>query len=938
MENSETTRTTEPNHEFNASHFNYLRSVNAEYIDDIYSQYIENPESVDPTWKYFFDGLYLGEATVRAENAAAGPSTDWVGELKVYQLIQAYREQGHLIAKLNPIYENPTSHPELELETFALSTEDLEKTYAAARFLGIENTTLANIILYLKKIYCGSVGIEVNQIQNSAERAWIEKKIESLEGNYSVATVDKKFILSRLTASESLEKFIHSRFVAQKRFSIEGGEALIPALDCIIETATGLGAKEVVVGMAHRGRLNVLINTFQKKPELLFTEFDDNYRLSSSHGEGDVKYHKGYSYDGVTRAGNPVHLSLGFNPSHLEFIDPVVVGMTKAKQFQKEDHKKEKVITLMLHGDAAFAGQGVVYETLQASQLESYSVGGTIHIISNNQVGFTTNPSDSRSTRYCSDLARMLDTPIFHVNGDDPEALWNIVKIATEFRYEFKKDVFIDLICYRKYGHNEGDEPSFTQPNLYKLISEHATPREVYAQRLLSENVLTEEEIQAKIKVAMDYLSVALEKERAEKPEPFHSEYQGPYWSKIRAASKEDLAKPVVTSVPISELKSTSKAINHFPSEITIHPKLQRMFEARIQAIESEKGIDWGNAEVLAYATLLQEGVNVRMSGQDVCRGTFTHRHAAITDFNTNKQFIAMNALNPSARLSIYNSHLSETAALGIEFGYSVSDPGTLVIWEAQFGDFANGAQVIIDQFITTSESKWQRASGLTMLLPHGSEGQGPEHSSARLERFLQLCGKDNIYVTYPTTPSQIFHLLRRQVKRIFRKPLVVLTPKSLLRHPRAVSEITELSEGSFKEIFDDSLIAKDKVKRVILCTGKIYYELLEYRIANKLEDVALIRLEQLYPWPEELLAATLSKYTNVKELIWAQEEPRNMGAWMFIQGMWNGGLSNFGERFPKLKLGYAGRGICASPAVGSKKLHDHEQKELILRAFQNET
>ncbi len=936
MENSETNRGSEPHNEFNTAHFNYLRSVNADYIDEVYSKYLTDADSVDPTWRYFFDGLYLGEATVRAENAAATPATDWIGELKVYQLIQAYRERGHLIAQLNPLLENPTTHPELALETFALEESDLSKTFISARFLGLENTTLANIISYLKKVYCGSVGVEVTQIQNSEERSWIEKKIESLDGNYTVTIQDKKFILNRLTASESFEKFLHTRYVAQKRFSIEGGESLIPALDCVIETATQLGAQEIVMGMAHRGRLNVLINTFKKKPEYLFAEFDDNYRLSTDHGEGDVKYHKGFSYDATTRQGKTVHLSMGFNPSHLEFIDPVVVGMSKAKQFQRKDTEKKKVLTVMMHGDAAFAGQGVVYETLQASQLESYGVGGTIHIITNNQVGFTTNPSDARSTQYCSDLARMLDAPIFHVNGDDPEALWHMIKIATEFRYQFNKDVFIDLICYRKYGHNEGDEPSFTQPNLYKLIAAHSTPREVYAKRLLSENAVTDEEVQTELKAAMDPLTQALDKVRTEKPEPFHSEYQGPYWSKFHAAHPEDLFKKVNTAVSANDLISVSKAINHFPSHITIHPKLQRMFDARIQAVEQGKGIDWGNAEVLAYATLIKEGVNVRMSGQDVCRGTFTHRHATITDFNTNESYTAMDSLHPTARLSIYNSHLSETAAMGIEFGYSVTEPETLVLWEAQFGDFGNGAQVIIDQFIVSSESKWHRASGLTLLLPHGFEGQGPEHSSARMERFLQLCGKDNICVAYPTTPAQIFHLLRRQVKRSFRKPLVVMTPKSLLRHPKAVSDITDFSERGFQEVLDDPSVAPNQVKRIMICSGKIYYDLLEERINRKNNDVALIRLEQLYPWPEELLASILSKYSNAKEIFYVQEEPRNMGAWMHFQGMWGGALANFGARFPKLRLTYVGREICASPAVGSKKLHDKEQKELILRAFQD--
>ncbi len=936
MENSDTHRPFLNDDGFKTTHFNYLRSVNADHIDELYTKYVEDAESVDPTWRYFFDGIYLGEATVRAENAAAGPTVDWLGELKVYQLIQAYREQGHLIAQLNPILDNPTSHPELDLETFALTQEDLAKTFVSARFLGLENTTLANIISYLKKVYCGSVGIEVLQLQNSNERGWIEKKIESLDGNYTVSALDKKFILNRLTASESLEKFIHTRYVAQKRFSIEGGEALIPALDCAIETATGFGAEEIVMGMAHRGRLNVLINTFKKNPEHLFSEFDDNYRLSTDHGEGDVKYHKGASLDMTTRQGKQVHLSMGFNPSHLEFIDPVVIGMTRAKQVQRKDTEQNKVLSVLMHGDAAFAGQGVVYETLQASMLKSYGVGGTLHLISNNQVGFTTNPSDARSTRYCSDLARMLDAPIFHVNGDDPEALWHAVKIAMEFRNEFKKDIFIDLICYRKYGHNEGDEPSFTQPALYKKITSHATPREVYAKRLIQEGVISEDQAQAEVKDSMAPLTAALEKVRAEKPEPHHSEYQGPYWSKHHAAHAEDIFKPVNTAVSANDLIGTSKAINTFPSTVTIHPKLQRMFEARLGTVEQGKGIDWGNAEVLAYATLLKEGINVRMTGQDVQRGTFTHRHATVTDFNTNETYTAMNTLNPKAQITIHNSHLSETAAMGIEFGYSVSDPDSLVIWEAQFGDFGNGAQVIIDQFIATSESKWHRASGLTLLLPHGFEGQGPEHSSARIERFLQLCGKNNMYVANPTTPAQIFHLLRRQVKRSFRKPLVVMTPKSLLRHPKAISDLTDLTNKGFQEVIDDSTVEATKVKRVMICSGKIYYDLLEERDTRGKNDVAIVRLEQLYPFPEEMLASALSRYSNAKEVFYVQEEPRNMGAWMHFQGMWGGALANFGARFPKLGLTYVGREVCASPAVGSKKLHDKEQKEIILRAFQD--
>ena len=931
--------------------FEYLKSINAEYIEDLYLNYQKDPESIDPSWRYFFDGIYLGEVTTLVEAASAventgglqigaNSSSDLEREFKAFRLIDAYREHGHLLANVNPVFENPTHVPELDLSRFGFSDSDLDQPFQAAKFVGLPPSSLRTLISTLQSIYCGPVGIELAHLQTEVERDFVQTRFESLRGNYTVSAEDKKFILKRLTESETLERFIHTRYVAQKRFSIEGGEALIPGLDAIIETATGLGAEEVVLGMAHRGRLNVLINTLRKNPETLFAEFDDNYRLSTDHGEGDVKYHKGHSLDHTTRQGKAVHLSMGFNPSHLEFINPVVMGMACAKQKQRKDIAKSKVLSILMHGDAAFAGQGVVYESIQASRLEGYSVGGSIHIISNNQVGFTTDPKDSRSTRYCTDLAKAFDTPVFHINGDDPEALWITLKIATEFRYLFKKDIFIDLICYRKYGHNEGDEPSFTQPSLYKLISSHPTPREVYANRLASENVMSAEDSKLLIELAQDPLIRALEKVRAEKSEPTYSEYQGPHWSKYHSAHGEDLLKSVKTGVSANDLITVSKKINRFPEGFKVHPKLERLFEGRIQAIETGKGIDWGNAEVLAYATLVNEGISVRMTGQDVRRGTFTHRHAVAVDFQTNQTHIGMNALHPEAKISIYNSHLSETAAMGIEFGYSVSDPDSLVIWEAQFGDFANGAQVMIDQFIATSESKWHRASGLTLLLPHGFEGQGPERSSARLERFLQLCGKDNMTVAYPTTPAQIFHLLRRQVIRNFRKPLVVMTPKSLLRHPKAVSLTADLSDQCFHEVLDDALHADPAsasgVKRIMVCSGKIYYELLEEREKRNANHIALIRLEQLYPWPEPQLASIIEKYGHAKELFFIQEEPRNMGAWTYFSGMWSGALANFGARFPGLSLTYVGREVCASPAVGSKKLHDKEQQEIILKAFQD--
>lgn len=932
--------------------FEYLKSINADYIETLYESYLKDPQSIDPSWRYFFDGIYLGEVTTLVEAASAfakgetreavapGASADLRLELGALKLIQFYRESGHTLARINPLADAtaPVNGP--ALSSFGLGREDLDRTVQSSSFAGLPAMPVRALEDFLKKTYCGPLGIELAQMQTAEEREFIQGSVEKLGGNFSVSSEDKKFILKRMTESESLERFIHTRYVAQKRFSIEGGEALIPGLDAVIETATSHGASEVVLGMAHRGRLNVLINTLRKNPETLFAEFDDNYRLSTDHGEGDVKYHKGHSLDHVTRQGKAVHLSMGFNPSHLEFINPVVMGMTRAKQRQRGDSSREAVLSILMHGDAAFAGQGVVYESLQAARLEGYSVGGSIHIISNNQVGFTTDPLDSRSTRYCSDLAKAFDSPVFHANGDDPEAVWHALRIATEFRYKFKKDVFVDLVCYRRYGHNEGDEPSFTQPALYKTISGHPTPRDVYAQRLASEGVIPMDDAKLLIEQAQAPLIKALEKVRAEKPEPTYSEYQGPHWSKYHSAHDEDLFKPCKTEVSANDLITLAKKINRFPEGFKIHPKLERLFESRISTIEQGKGIDWGNAEVLSYATLIQEGIPIRMSGQDVKRGTFTHRHAAVFDFNTNTQHIALNQLHPDARISIYNSHLSETAAMGIEFGYSVSDPDSLVIWEAQFGDFSNGAQVIIDQFLATSESKWHRASGLTLLLPHGFEGQGPEHSSARLERFLQLCGKNNMTVAYPTTPAQIFHLLRRQVKRPFRKPLIVMTPKSLLRHPKAVSELSDLTDHSFHEVLDDQHFkdprASSGVKRLMICSGKVYYELLEEREKRNANHIAIVRLEQLYPWPEAQLASVIEKYGNAKEVFFVQEEPRNMGAWIHFHGMWGGALSNFGARFPKLSLTYVGREICASPAVGSKKLHDKEQQEIILKAFQD--
>ena len=925
--------------------FSYLKSTNAEYIDELFTRYTRDPESVDPSWRYLFDGLELGleEAGNENGNGHAGPAVsmatlDLSNEAKVAELINAYRELGRLIANVDPLHAAPPTHPRLELSRFELTSADLQKTFTAGKLIGMGPAKLSDIIARLRETYGGKIGVEFTHISDLDEREWLQKKMEGSRNREALDIDTQKMIFRRLAESETFERFLHTRYVAQKRFSVEGAESIIPALDCMIEVGAELGAQEFVMGMAHRGRLNVLTNIFGKKPEYIFTEFEGNYKADTSLGEGDVKYHMGYSTDFTTRKGKKVHLSLGSNPSHLEFINPVIEGIARAKQTYLGDTDRSRVIPVQIHGDAAFAGQGVCYETLNLSQLKGYATGGSIHIVINNQVGFTTSPVDGRSTTYSTDLAKMLEVPIFHVNGDAPEALWFVSKLCIEYRQKFKKDVFIDLICYRKHGHNEGDEPSFTQPLLYKLIKAHASTRELYGEQLVSDKVLTAAEATQVVEQINEKLIAAQTRTKAEPPQPYVSALEG-RWQGLKRASEEDIFKVVKTSVAENTLKAIAEKINQVPADFHLHPKLTRFFEARNKAIQDGKGIDWGNAETLAYATLIHEGTSVRLSGQDAERGTFTHRHSILNDFETGVVFSPLNqASNGKAHYEVYNSHLSETAVMGFEYGYSLSDPLSLVIWEAQFGDFANGAQVIIDQFIASSESKWQRMTGLTLLLPHGFEGQGPEHSSARLERFLGLCGKNNMSVCNLSTPAQIFHALRRQMKREYRKPLIIMSPKSLLRHPQAISEISDLSQGGFEEVIADREFEKDSaaasVEKVIICTGKVYYDLLAERAARKLNNVAIVRLEQIYPFPSQKLATVLNRHTQAKKLVWVQEEPRNMGAWSYIFGSWAGGLANFQEKVGNRAISYAGREVGAAPAVGSHKIHDQEQRALIEKAF----
>ncbi len=930
----------------------YLNSSNADYIDELFGRYSSDPDSIDSSWRYFFEGLELGGETAGQTSAAevfgglpavhaarpADGGPDLKAEGKVAELVLAYRQLGRALAQINPLQPAPASTPLLDLSRFGLSADDLSKKFSAGHLVGLGTASLKDIVGRLKDVYCRSIGAEFAYIQDPVEREWLEKKMESSGNQSSLDAETRKHILKRLSQSETFERFLHTRYVAQKRFSVEGGEAVIPTLDAIVEKGAELGADEFVVGMAHRGRLNVLTHVFGKKPESIFTEFEGAYKADTSLGEGDVKYHMGFSSDLSTRQGKKVHLSLASNPSHLEFVNPVIQGVVRAKQFQLNDDKKSRVIPIAIHGDAAFAGQGVCYETLNLSQLRGYGVGGTLHIVINNQVGFTTSPFDSRSTTYSTDVAKMLEVPIFHVNGDDPEALWTVAQLCVEYRQKFLKDAVIDLVCYRKHGHNESDEPSFTQPLLYKAIKAHASTRELYSQKLVETGVVSATEAQGWIDQINQSLTEAQARTRAEPPKPYVSVFEG-QWKGMRRPELSDLFQTTPTALDEKTLKGLAAKLNSIPSGFKVHPKLNRFFEARLKAVEEGQGIDWGNGEALAYGSLLMEGYPVRLSGQDAERGTFTHRHSVLYDFETGESYSPLKNLSEKQALfEVFNSHLSETAVLGFEYGYSLCEPRALTIWEAQFGDFANGAQVMIDQFISTSESKWQRMSGLTLLLPHGYEGQGPEHSSARLERFLQLCGRSNLIVANFTTPAQFFHALRRQVKRDFRKPLVVMSPKSMLRHPLAVSRLKDFSDVNFQEVLDDPAFASTadaaQVNRVVLCSGKVYYDLITERANQKRSDIAVVRIEQLYPWPAERLAKILAKYPKTASLVWAQEEPRNMGAWSFVFNMWSGGLDDFNQKVGGRNLLYVGREIAAAPAVGSHKVHEKEQSTLIQKAI----
>ena len=909
--------------------------ANAGVIEEYHQRWLDNPDSVDPTWRAFFQGFTLGSSGQTAAAIPAGTVVDSVKQSGVYYLINAYRAIGHIQSHLDPLSGPPPASPKLQLKQFRLDEADLDTVFDISNFAGGGQMKLRDIVAALNQIYCGHVGVEYAHIQDQDARRWLQERIESTRLRPKFTKPAKVRMLRRVHKAELFEKFLHTKYVGQKRFSLEGGETIIAAIDAVIDHCPASGIEEIVMGMAHRGRLNVLTSILRKSFDLLFEQFSENYIPDTVAGDGDVKYHLGYESVLTTTTGAKVEVRLAANPSPLEIVNPVVEGKARARQRIRGDSKERlKVMPLLIHGDAAVAGQGIVAETLQFSQLPGYRTGGTVHFVINNQVGFTTDPADARSTRYCTDIAKMIEAPIFHVNGDDPEAVCMVAQLAVDFRVKFKRDVFIDMYCYRKHGHNETDEPSFTQPALYKKIAAHEQVSAIYTKQLIAEGSITAAEgdaIKAEYSAALDEnlgKAKARESAKAEKRKAAAAAdtvTTDAFKGSTAVFQPAFTHTPVPTAVSAKVIDQVVKALTTVPADFKPHAKIKRFIEGRAEAHKNGGPYDWGMGEALAFGTLLLDGTPVRLSGQDCERGTFTHRHAVFNDVETGAKFTALNTISDKqAKFCVYNSLLSEAAVLGFDYGYSLDFPNMLCLWEAQFGDFANGAQSVIDQFIASAESKWQRHSGIVMLLPHGYEGQGPEHSSARLERFLQLCAENNLQVCNLTTPAQIFHALRRQMKRDFKKPLIVMSPKSLLRNPAAVSTLDDLTAGQFQEIIDDPA-AKGTEQRLILCTGKVYYDLLDKRSKTPDASAAIVRVEQLYPLHTERLAQIAAKYASAR-LVWCQDESQNMGAWSFI-------APQLEALFGRKPL-YAGRDASASPAVGALALHKLEQAALLQQAF----
>jgi 2-oxoglutarate dehydrogenase E1 component len=899
--------------------FSYLGNADVSAIEDLFQQYLKDSNSVEQDWQKFFAGFEF--ARKNYEDSGEIP-TNVRKEFNVINLINGYRSRGHLFTQTNPVRERRQYYPTLDIENFGLEQKDLEEVFQAGTQIGIGPAKLKDLIDHLYKTYCLSIGAEYMYIRTPEVIQWLQEKMEKNKNTPDFKPHEKLMILHKLNQAVSLENFLHTKFVGQKRFSLEGAEAVIPALDAVCEYGADMGIKDFVVGMAHRGRLNVLTNILHKKYEDIFSEFE-GYMSEDSSYDGDVKYHMGYSSDRINENGQAFHISLAPNPSHLEAIDPVVEGIVRAKIDNFHGGDLKKACPILIHGDAALAGQGIVYEVLQMSQLDGYKTGGTVHIVINNQVGFTTNYLDARSSTYCTDIAKVVLSPVFHVNGDDVEALVHTIQLAMEFRQKFHRDVFIDLLCYRKYGHNEGDEPRFTQPLLYKAIAAHPNPMKIYVKQLIERGDIDAEFAKEEERNFKELLESELDKAKKRGKTKVTS-FLKSQWTGLKMADENAFDKSPETAVSKKVFLDVVKKSVELPKDKKFFNKTVKLFEDRAAMIENDT-YDWAMGELMAYATLMNEGHDVRFSGQDVERGTFSHRHAVVKFEDSEEEYTPLNNMDTKGKLSIYNSHLSEYGVLGFEFGYASTAPNALTIWEAQFGDFFNGAQIMIDQFITSAEVKWRRMNGLVMLLPHGYEGMGPEHSSARLERFLQQCAGNNMQIVNCTTPANQFHALRRQLKRDFRKPLICFTPKKLLRYPSCVSSIKDFTTGGFQEIFDDSKATGKNVKRVVFCSGKIYYELAEGREKAGADDVAIIRIEQLYPFPVKQISAILEKYKDANDFIWVQEEPENMGAWAF--------MTRYFQKYPETKhihLKYVGRAENASPATGFSKTHAEQQQSII--------
>ncbi len=870
--------------------FSFLNAAHSQFFADLYDQYLDNPDSVEPSWRAFFQGFDFGQNGSESSTASfedpdlyCDPKLQNLEkEFRVVQLIEGYRKRGHLFTLTNPVRERRKYSPTLELENFALSENDLDTVFNAGELIGIGASSLRNIIDHLSKVYCQSIGVEYAYIRNPKEVQWIQDWLHVNENHPKFSADEKKHILKKLNEAVSFESFLHTKYVGQKRFSLEGGESFIPAVDTIIEKAADMGVEQFVMGMAHRGRLSTLVNIFGKNAQDIFSEFDGK-DYEQEIFDGDVKYHLGWTSNRETNSGKKININIAPNPSHLETVGAVVQGIARAKQDRHYKGDLQKVLPIVVHGDAAIAGQGIVYEVVQMAQLDGYKTGGTIHIVINNQVGFTTNYLDGRSSTYCTDVAKVTLSPVLHVNADDVEAVVHAATFALEYRMAFGRDVFIDLLGYRKYGHNEGDEPRFTQPKLYKAIAKHQNPRDIYAEKLIKEGVIDKKFVQNIEEEYKNLLEEKLEKSR-QQDKTIVTPFMQDEWEGFDYADQVKMRKEADTSFNQKKLDEIAKVITRLPKDKKFIKKIERLIEARETMYFKDNKLDWAMGELLAYGSLLAEGFDVRISGQDVERGTFSHRHAVIKVEDSEEEVILHNEITKKqGDFYIYNSLLSEYGVVGFDYGYAMANPNTLTIWEAQFGDFSNGAQIMLDQYISAAEDKWKLQNGLVMLLPHGYEGQGAEHSSARMERYLQLCARDNMFVADVTTPANLFHLLRRQMKTDYRKPLIVFTPKSLLRHPKVVSTREEMASGSFQELIDDPTADVKKVKSLVFCTGKFYYDLLETREELKRDDVALVRIEQLFPLPADKMRAIIKKYKNADDIVWAQEEPRNMGAYSFL-------------------------------------------------------